>query len=252
MLGAALTCPPPLDLDAALDDKERKQEAVNWVFDRVAQRYDLGNHVMSLGMHRYWKRLLVERAEIEPHHRVLDIACGTGDITWMIAQRAVRGEVVGTDINERMMALATSKKPEGELGKVSFLTADAGSLPLEDNSFDRVTCVYAGRGFPDWPAVVREVYRVLRPGGTFWNLDFGRPPVGIVDRTYRGWLLSSGALLGLALHRSALAYMYIPKSMERYKGQRWLEQEMTKAGFETNTIETTLGLMAYNFGRKPE
>lgn len=241
--------PPPRDMNAALASAE-KQSAVNWVFDRVAHRYDLGNHIMSAGMHRYWKRRLVELADIQPDHRVLDIACGTGDVTFMAGALARRGEVIGTDINPSMMQLAESKRPPGS-GHVSFREADAGALPFADASFDRVTCVYAGRGFPDWPAVVSEAFRVLRPGGTFWNLDFARPGNAVWDKMYRGWLLGSGALLGLALHGSAQTYMYIPRSMAQYRGQRWLDAELRNAGFETRLIESRLCLMAFNGAVKP-
>lgn len=241
---------PAPDLDRGLVDVERKQQVVDWVFDRVADRYDLGNHIMSLGMHRVWKARLVRKARIQPDHRVLDLACGTGDVSFAVGRLAHRGEVIGTDINPHMMRVAEAKRPPG-CDHVRFLEADASELPFEDGRFDRVTCSYAGRGFPDWPAVTREVYRVLAPGGQFLNLDFARPPVGWVDRAYRGWLLYSGALLGQVLHGDPATYRYIPKSMATYPGQRWLERQLRAAGFDAHTEETLLWLMAYNHGIKP-
>lgn len=241
---------PPSGLGTGFSDPVRKQNLVNWVFDQVAPRYDLGNDIMSLGWHSRWKRRLVDMAEIEPRHEVLDLACGTGDTTFMVARRASEGRVVGSDINPRMMALAETKRPPNT-GHVQFVEASGASLPFPDASFDRVTCTYAGRGFPDWPAVLAEMYRVLRPGGRFYNLDFGRPSISVVDWGYRTWLLGSGAVLGTVLHGSPTTYMYIPVSMRHYKGPRWLDTEAEKVGFETKTIETFLGLMAYNVGIKP-
>ena len=241
---------PPSGLREAREHKTDKQPLVDWVFTRVADRYDLGNDIMSLGWHARWKRELVKRADIQPTDRVLDIACGTGDTSFLVGALAHAGEVVGTDINDDMMRLSEDKRPPG-MDHVRFQLADASALPFDDASFDKVTCTYAGRGFPDWPAVLRECHRVLKPGGTLWNLDFARPPVGVVDWGYRTWLTGSGAVLGIVLHGHPKTYIYIPESLRAYRGQRWLRDRMEEAGFEATVEETFLGLMAYNGGTKP-
>jgi demethylmenaquinone methyltransferase / 2-methoxy-6-polyprenyl-1,4-benzoquinol methylase len=241
---------PPSGLGAALRQDADKAAWVDWLFSRVAHRYDLGNDLMSLGWHARWKARLVDLADIRPTHTVLDLAAGTGDITWATAQRAHRGFVVGTDVNAEMMAMAPAKQPEG-VDNVAWARCDAGALPFADASFDRVTCVYAGRGFADFDAVVAEAYRVLKPGGQFWNLDFARPPNRLWDSIYRGWMTVTGAGLGLALHGHPLTYVYIPMSMKHYPGQRWLDQRMVAAGFQTELFETTACLMAFNKGVKP-
>lgn len=241
---------PPSGLRAALEHEADKQAWVDWLFSRVADRYDLGNDIMSLGWHTTWKHRLVDLADIQPDHRVLDLACGTGDVTWLVAQRAHRGEVVASDINADMMALAHDKRPDG-VDNVEFLVADAGKLPLEDASFDRITISYAGRGFPDFDAVLSECFRLLKPGGHLWNLDFARQHHPLWDRTVRGWMTLSGAALGTALHGHPLTYIYIPQSMKHYPGQRWLKQRMEAAGFEAEVTETVGSLMAFNHGYKP-
>lgn len=241
---------PPSGLREALRGDQAKQPYVDWVFSKVASRYDLGNDLMSAGWHRRWKHRLVQFARIEPEHRILDLAAGTGDVTYRLGRAAYRGEVIGSDINPDMLAVAEQKRPAG-MDHVRFETADAGKLPYPDASFDRVTCVYAGRGFPDFPAVLSEAFRVLKPGGEFWNLDFARPPNKAWDAVYRNYMLASGALLGVALHGHPKTYMYIPMSMRSYPGQRWLDEEMQKAGFETWLEETFGCIMAYNVGKKP-
>ena len=235
--------------EATLEDPTRKQEAVDLVFDRVAARYYLGNDIMSAGMHTVWKRRLVEYARIEPFHRVLDVACGTGDVTAMLAARVTEGEVVGTDINPTMLEVAKRKLPPG--AHLRYVEADATALPFENGWFDRVIVSYAGRGFPDWPAVAAELALVTRPGGQVWNLDFARPRPAWWDATVSGWMYASGAALGVALHGDSLTYRYIPQSIARYRGQRWLEQVFRDVGLEAETIETALCLMAYNKGLKP-
>lgn len=240
--------PPPSPLGPALRHETNKQALVDWVFSKVAPRYDVGNDIMSAGFHTRWKQRLIALADLQPGHRVLDLACGTGDLTWMAAAHAA--EVVGTDINAHMMRLAEGKRVQVP-ARVSFVQADAGALPFADASFDRVTCGYAGRGFPDWPGVLSEVLRVLKPGGTFWNLDFARPPFAPWDSLYRGYMAVSGAVLGTVLHGDPRTYVYIPASMKHYPGQRWLEARMQDAGFETTLIETTAYLMAFNGGARP-
>ncbi len=241
---------PPSGLGAALRHDADKQAWVDWLFSRVADRYDLGNDLMSAGWHTRWKHRLIDLADIRPDHQVLDLACGTGDVTWLAAQRAHRGSVIGSDINADMMALAQAKRPDG-VDNVEFVANDAGDLPFEDARFDRVTISYAGRGFPDFDAVLRECFRVLKPGGHVWNLDFARPPNAAWDATYRGWMTVSGAALGTVLHGHPLTYVYIPSSMKAYPGQRWLQDRMRVAGFETELFETMGCLMAYNHGHKP-
>jgi ubiquinone/menaquinone biosynthesis methyltransferase len=245
---------PPSSLRTALRpgaEQTHKQAWVDWLFSRVAARYDLGNDLMSLGWHKRWKRRLVEMAfrEVPPGARVLDLASGTGDVALMVAAADPAAEVVGTDINPDMLALAEAKQPPG-LRNVRWQQADATALPFADGSFDVVLCAYAGRGFPDWEAVLREVHRVLVPGGRFANLDFARPPVRWWDAVYRGWMVVSGAILGAVLHGDPVTYVYIPMSMGRYRGQRWLDERMQATGFDTRLIETRACLMAFNVGTR--
>jgi demethylmenaquinone methyltransferase/2-methoxy-6-polyprenyl-1,4-benzoquinol methylase len=240
---------PPSGLRAALDREADKQAWVDWLFSRIADRYDTGNDVLSLGWHRRWKKKLVDLAAPLGGERVLDLATGTGDLAFRLAPLVAPAELVATDINADMLEVARRKQPPGTTN-IRWVQADALDLPFPDGSFDLVTCGYAGRGFPDFPTVLREVHRVLAPGGRFVNLDFARPPNAVWDRIVRGWLAANGAVLGTLLHGQPLTYLYIPASMRRYPGQRWLDARMREAGFGTRLVETTGCLMAYNVGVK--
>jgi demethylmenaquinone methyltransferase/2-methoxy-6-polyprenyl-1,4-benzoquinol methylase len=242
--------PPPSGLRAGLGAEPTKRPLVDWVFDGVADRYDLGNDLMSLGWHTTWKERLVHLAGPRPGERALDLATGTGDVAFAIARRTAPGEVVGLDLNPAMLAIARRKHPP-ELAHLRFLEGDATALPFPDEHFDLVTIGYAGRGFPSWERVLAEVWRVLRPGGRFVNLDFARPPNRTWDRLYRGWMTVSGAVLGTVLHGHPKIYVYIPESMRAYPGQRWLDARMKDQGFATRLVETRACLMAYNVGVKP-
>lgn len=232
----------------SFEEPAAKQGLVDAVFDIVSSKYDVGNDLLSLGMHHMWRDRLIKYARIESEHRVLDVACGTGDITWAVALLA--REVVGTDNNKSMMRLAEPKRPAG-VTNVQFVEADAAALPFEDQSFDRVLISFANRGLPDLQLVVAEAFRVLKPGGELWTLDFARPPYVVVDVAWRGTLYAWGAIVGTIMHWNPRTYMYIPASLAHYRGQRWLDQAMRNAGFETQLIETTFALMAYNRGTRP-
>ncbi len=240
----------PADLRASLGDEATKRPLVDWVFDGVADRYDLGNDLMSLGWHAKWKDRLVHLAGPRPGERVLDLATGTGDVAIAVARRCAPGQVVGVDLNESMLRLARKKHPP-DVTNLEWQVGDATALPFPDASFDLVTIGYAGRGFPSWERVLAEVWRVLRPGGRFVNLDFARPPNRTWDRVVRGWMTVSGAVLGTVLHGHPKIYVYIPESLRAYPGQRWLDARMQDQGFVTRLVETRGCLMAFNVGIKP-
>jgi demethylmenaquinone methyltransferase/2-methoxy-6-polyprenyl-1,4-benzoquinol methylase len=230
--------------DAHLRDRAER------IFAKVAPRYDIGNSLLSGGQHQAHRRRLVRWAAPATDARVLDLACGTGDLTWLLAERVRAGQVIGADLSAPMLALAAGKAPPVP-GPVSFIQCDAGALPFPDQHFDLVTCGFAGRWFGDWDAVLSEVIRVLRPGGSFWNVDFGRPSSRVVDLGYQATLAGVGAVVGTVLMRDPRPYVTLAQTVRDYPGQRWLRGRMTDVGFISCTYERQLGMLAYNHGRKP-
>jgi len=241
-----------LDLKEHITSKEKKQRYVNRLFETIASRYDFFTAFMSYGMDRGWKRTLVEMLGLEGSETALDIACGTGDITFAIARRLNRGCVTGLDITQSMLDIAERKRQTGQIRNASFHRGDIMRMPFGDETFDCVTGGYALRNVPDVAAALVEIKRVLKPGGRFFSLDFGHPQNKLYRRAYLRYLIVVGSVVGLAMHGDADTYRYIPETLKLYPGQRGVRDMMNRAGFvETGLREFGGGIMAINFGAKP-
>jgi demethylmenaquinone methyltransferase/2-methoxy-6-polyprenyl-1,4-benzoquinol methylase len=241
-----------LDLKEHIASKEKKQRYVNRLFETIASRYDFFTSFMSYGMDRRWKRTLVEMLKLQGNETALDIACGTGDITFMLARKLTTGAAVGLDITQKMLEIAERKRSNEKLSNVAFNRGDIIRMPFEDETFDCVTAGYALRNVPDVAAAIREIKRVLKPGGRLLSLDFGHPPNRIYRLLYLGYLSAVGASVGWILHRDADTYRYIPETLKLYPGQRGIREMMTRAGFvDTGFRQFGGGIMAINYGAKP-
>lgn len=240
-----------LDLKEHVTSKEKKQRYVNRLFETIAPRYDFFTKLMSYGMDQGWKRKLVEMAKLQGNETALDLACGTGDITFALASHLTSGRAAGLDITQGMLDIAESKRREARAINVSFHRGDIMSLPFAAETFDCVTGGYALRNVPDIAVALTEINRVLKPGGRLLSLDFGHPNNKPYRWLYLNYLIVVGSAVGLAMHGDADTYRYIPESLKRYPGQRGVREMMDRAGFaETGFREFGGGIMAINFGAK--
>jgi demethylmenaquinone methyltransferase / 2-methoxy-6-polyprenyl-1,4-benzoquinol methylase len=201
-------------LRTALASPEGKSRYVRRLFSTIADRYDLITVLLSYGQDRRWKRHLVSLAPLGANTRVLDLACGTGDITYAVHSRGARA--VGLDITPRMVELAQAKR-DAERAP-AFLVGDMMALPFRDATFDVVTTGYGIRNVPVIADALSEIQRVLRPGGLLLSLDFNRPANALARGIYLTYLTVVGSTLGLVLHRDPDTYRYIPESIRRYPG----------------------------------
>ncbi|WP_419167839.1 ubiquinone/menaquinone biosynthesis methyltransferase [Candidatus Palauibacter sp.] len=227
-----------------------KRRYVRRLFAGVAERYDLTNDVMSLGLHRRWKRRLLELADLRPGHRVLDLAAGTGDLARgaldLAARKGFEIRVVAADLTPEMMRTGSTR---GSGALQGWIGADALRLPFPDGVFDRVLVGYGLRNFADLDAGLAESFRCLRPGGRLISLDFGHPRSTALRRAYSAHLNVSTRVVGWALHRDPESYVYIPESLRRFPDQRAMVRRMEAAGFERCRYEELmLGMMAINYG----
>ena len=227
---------------------ERKRQYVRSLFATIADRYDLITVLLSGGLDKRWKRRLVSKIPAPVDAAVLDLACGTGDIAFQLA--AAGSRVVGLDITPRMVRLA-SLKPQAYRNRVVFVTGDMMALPVPDASFDVVTTGYGLRNVPDLSGALREVHRVLRPGGQLLSLDFDRPANRAIRAVYLGYLTAVGSALGAVLHGDPDTYRYIPESIQRYPGAEGVCALARDAGFSRCTHEPVLGgFLALHLARK--
>jgi demethylmenaquinone methyltransferase/2-methoxy-6-polyprenyl-1,4-benzoquinol methylase len=238
--------------NAYLSEDENRAPKVRDLFSRIARRYDLVNDAMSFGLHRRWKRDAVRlgAGSRAGPLRWLDLCCGTGDMAFL-AEKTAGARVVGLDFTLPMLAVARRRRAaNGSL--VTFVEADALSLPFADRSFGVVTAGYGLRNLADLPRGLAEIRRVLAPGGRVVALDFGKPGNPVASALYWGYLKAVVPLVGLLLQGDAGAYAYIPASLERYPAQRGVERLMQEAGFVNVRYEDRLlGTMGINVGEAP-
>ncbi len=198
-------------------------EGVQRMFDRIAPVYDAMNRVMTAGLDRRWRALTV-RGAVRPGDRVLDACCGTGDLA-LAASAAGAGRVVGVDFSERMLERARRKAP-----LLEWVQADVLALPFEDGSFDAVVVGFGIRNVEDLERALRELRRVLAPGGRVGILEITRPR-GVLAPFYRVWFDRIVPLLGRLLPGGE-AYSYLPASVRRFPGPEELAELLRACGFE--------------------
>jgi ubiquinone/menaquinone biosynthesis methyltransferase len=230
-------------LRSAFTSPDHKRQYVRSLFTTIADRYDFITVVLSFGRDRAWKRRLVREAGIAAGERVVDLACGTGDIAFEAASGG--GRVTGLDVTFRMIELARSKAgvstQRGALLVPQFAVADMMALPLESATVDVVTTGYGLRNVPRLEEAVDEIVRVLKPGGRLASLDFNRPQWAVVRWPYLAYLSVVGGLLGFILHRDPDTYRYIPESVRRYPGAHGVAELLARHGFAQVRILRILG-----------
>jgi len=212
----------------------QKQQRVAQVFDSVAPRYDLMNDVMSLGLHRLWKRFALARTALRPGQSALDVAAGSGDLAGGLVRQVGRnGTVVVTDINARMLALGRDRLTDrGYIGNVHYVQANAQTLPFSARTFHCVSIGFGLRNVTDKGAALASMFRVLKPGGRLLVLEFSRPHLGPLEGLYDLYSFQMLPRLGEWLANDAASYRYLAESIRRHPDQEALKTLMQEQGFE--------------------
>jgi demethylmenaquinone methyltransferase/2-methoxy-6-polyprenyl-1,4-benzoquinol methylase len=217
---------------------------VQAMFDRIAGVYDLMNSVMTAGLHHRWRARAADMAALNPGDSALDVATGTGDLAVELATRVgPEGEVVGSDFSERMLELAREKAPA-----LRFEHGNALSLPYDDDSFDAATVGFGARNFSDLPQGLREMARVVRPGGRVVILEITTPERPPLSWFFRLWFDRVVPLMG-RFAGDPDAYTYLPSSVRRFPNARGLGAAMAAVGLvDVRWLLTAGGIIAIHSG----
>ncbi|HXW51231.1 MAG TPA: bifunctional demethylmenaquinone methyltransferase/2-methoxy-6-polyprenyl-1,4-benzoquinol methylase UbiE [Candidatus Acidoferrales bacterium] len=219
-----------------------KGSSVREMFQRIARRYDLANTFMSCGLDVLWRKQAVASLALAPDARVLDLCCGTGGLTRELARHVPDGAVTGIDFSDNMLAVARSHRTPAN---VTYVQGDVLSLPFEDGSFDAAAMGFSLRNVADIGACLREISRILRPGGAFVNLEIGKPPNPVVRRAFYAYFYGALPLVGWVVGGDRAAYHYLPQSLVNFPDARALADLFKKNGFPLVRCVPLLGGMAY-------
>ncbi|MDE7159435.1 MAG: bifunctional demethylmenaquinone methyltransferase/2-methoxy-6-polyprenyl-1,4-benzoquinol methylase UbiE [Muribaculaceae bacterium] len=245
------------------DEARAKGEQVEQMFDSIAPAYDFMNSAMSFGRHRRWRDRALEMAAASLRHsprhgspaRILDVATGTGDVAFRIHELWPEARITGIDLSEGMLEVGRRKlarMDDSAIGKITFMQADCLALPMADDTFDLLTVAYGVRNFEHLEAGLREMTRVVRPGGTVCIIELSRPRNPLLLAGYTLYTRLFVPAVGRMVSGDSRAYSYLPESIAAAPQREALTALMTRAGLTDCTYTTmTLGAVCIYIGRKP-
>ncbi|MDH5712061.1 MAG: bifunctional demethylmenaquinone methyltransferase/2-methoxy-6-polyprenyl-1,4-benzoquinol methylase UbiE [Gammaproteobacteria bacterium] len=230
-----------------------KVERVAGVFHSVAEKYDVMNDVMSMGIHRLWKRFALSQTGLKAGQRVLDLAGGTGDLALRMSRMVgPAGEVVLSDINASMLSCGRERLlDKGVAGNIQYVQANAECLPFPDNHFDCITIAFGLRNVTDKDAALRSMYRVLKPGGRLLVLEFSKPVAPGLGPVYDTYSFKILPVMGKLIANDADSYRYLAESIRMHPDQQTLKEMLEAAGFgKVSFHNMTGGIVALHKGFK--
>lgn len=229
---------------------EQKQPLVRGVFDAVAQRYDIMNDAMSLGLHRLWKRTLINALNPRPGQHLLDLAGGTGDISFRAERAAENMRITLCDINANMLGVGRNRALDKNQWKnLTFTCGNAESLPFADRSFDACTIAFGLRNVTHTQKALQEIYRVLKPGGHFLCLEFSPAPQPAIEKLYDLYSFHLVPKMGKVLAGDDAPYQYLVESIRRFPIPQKLMRMMKEAGFSRVKFRSmSAGIVALHEG----
>ncbi len=233
--------------------RQEKKHKVADVFHSVAGKYDLMNDVMSMGLHRLWKKFTIAQSNARSGQRILDLAGGTGDLAKAFSKCVGKsGLVVLADINEKMLQRGRERLiDEGLVGNIQYVQADAESLPFPDDFFDCITIAFGLRNVTDKSAALRSMYRVLKPGGKLLVLEFSKPVLPWLNTLYDKYSFNFIPKVGAWITGDEASYQYLVESIRMHPDQEKLKELMQATEFEDVVYHNlNFGIVALHKGFK--
>lgn len=234
-------------------EKKEKSAYVQDMFSSIAPKYDFFNDVISLGMHRGWKKFVVEKAMLKEGDHALDLCTGTGDIAFALSKKVgASGKVTGADFVNEMLDVARVRAKEKNITNVEFQWGDAMKLPFEDNTFDAITIGYGLRNVQDIPHAIGEMKRVAKSGARIISLDLGKPTIPIYRELYYFYFYNIMPFITSIFQGKKDAYNYLPNSLDEFPAQEGIVRIMKEAGLkEVACFNFAGGATAVHFAIKP-
>ena len=207
---------------------EDKTSLVQAVFSDVAKKYDLMNDFMSFGAHRIWKKELIDFVNAQPQDMIIDVGSGTGDLINLLLKKKITNRIYSVDLNKEMLKYCKKKFNKK---KINFINANAEKLPFSDNFFDKYIISFCLRNITDQKRGLREAYRVLKPGGIFYCLEFSTPEDNFVNTVYKEYKKNIIPWFGEKIAKNKEAYKYLGESIDLFPTQDKLLSMLNKTGF---------------------
>ena len=229
-----------------------KAGMVHGVFSRVANKYDVMNDAMSLGIHRIWKDAMMDWLAPRPGQRLLDVAGGTGDVAFRFLRRAPGANAVVVDMTEAMLIEGRKRAEADSLAeRLDWVVGDAMALPFPDNSFDTYTISFGIRNVTRVNEALSEAYRVLRPGGRLMVLEFSQIPNSLMQKAYDIYSFNAIPLMGQIIAGDRDSYQYLVESIRKFPDQETFATMIRQAGFgQVKYRNLTMGIAALHSGWK--
>ena len=230
---------------------EKKTPLVQKLFSEVSKKYDLMNDIMSFGTHRLWKKRLIEIMNINSKDKIIDVGSGTGDLTKIILKENQNVLIYSVDLNLEMLNEAKKRFNDQQKKNIKFINANAENLPFENNFFDKYVISFCLRNITYIEKALYESFRILKPGGIFYCLEFSAPASSVINKIYSKYKNKIVPFMGEKVANNKNAYKYLEESISQFPNQKILLDKINNAGFEkTSYINLFDGIVSIHMGFK--
>ncbi|MBN3555920.1 demethylmenaquinone methyltransferase [Fictibacillus nanhaiensis] len=231
-----------------------KEERVHSVFEKISDQYDYMNDLISFKQHSKWRKDTMKRMKVQPGNQCLDVCCGTGEWTFALAEEVgTEGKVVGLDFSQNMLNVGIEKLKKRRTPGVTFIHGNAMELPFEDNSFDFVTIGFGLRNVPDYLQTLKEMARVVKPGGRVVCLETSHPTVPVFKQLFKFYFTYIMPVFGKLFAKSYQEYAWLQESTEAFLTKEELKELFKQAGLSNVEVKSyALGAAAMHTGKKQQ